>query len=111
MAPGVSLKGYVVGPDDRRLRIVERIIETDDRHRYVVEVAAPIEEVETDIRSFNVALEITLAILAAALILSTLLQVQFGLVPLRRLGGGKFSHRAALHPARRRREDRGTFPA
>ncbi len=88
LTPGVSLKGYVVGPDDRKLRVVERIIETDDRHRYLVEVAAPFEEVEVDIQSFNLALMLTLAFLAFALILSTVLQVRFGLMPLRRLGAG-----------------------
>ena len=81
-------RGYVVGPDDRRLRLVERDIETDDKHRYLVQVAASPEELEIDIRSFNLALELTLVFLAVALILSTVLQVRFGLRPLRRLGAG-----------------------
>ena len=81
-------RGYVVGPDDRRLRLVERDIETDDKHRYLVQVAASPEELEIDIRSFNLALELTLVFLASALILSTVLQVRFGLRPLRRLGAG-----------------------
>ncbi len=81
-------RGYAVGPDDRRLRLVERDIETDDKHRYLVQVAASPEEVELDIQSFNVALEVTLAVLALALILSTVLQVRFGLRPLRQLGAG-----------------------
>ena len=87
-APGALVQDTVMGPDDRRLRIVERVIETDDRHRYLVEVAAPLEEVEGDIRSFNLALGLTLAILGFALILSTVLQLRFGLMPLRRLGAG-----------------------
>ena len=81
-------RGYVVGPDDRRLRMVQRDVETDDKHRYRVQVAASPDEVELDIQSFNLALEVTLVVLAAALILSTVLQVRFGLVPLRRLGMG-----------------------
>ena len=85
---GGTRKGYAVGPDDRRLRIVERIIDTGDKHHYLVQVAASPDEVEADIRSFNVALGLTLAILALALILSTVLQVRFGLRPLRRLGAG-----------------------
>ena len=80
--------GYIIGPDDRRLRLVEREIETDDKHRYLVQVAASPEEVELDIQSFNIALELTLTVLALALILSTVLQVRFGLMPLRRLGAG-----------------------
>ena len=85
---GGARKGYAVGPDDRRLRIVERVIDTDDKHRYLVQVAASPDEVESDIRSFNLALGLTLTFLAAALILSTVLQVRFGLRPLRRLGTG-----------------------
>ena len=85
---GGTRKGYAVGPDDRRLRIVERVIDTGDKHHYLVQVAASPDEVEADIRSFNVALGLTLAILAVALILSTMLQVRFGLRPLRRLGAG-----------------------
>ncbi len=85
---GGARKGYAVGPDDRRLRIVERVIDTDDKHRYLVQVAASPDEVEADIRSFNLALGLTLTFLAAALILSTVLQVRFGLRPLRRLGIG-----------------------
>ena len=86
--PGVSVKGDATGPDDRNLRIVEKLIETDDKHRYLIQVAAPVEEVEGDIQSFNLALGLTLAVLALALILSTVLQVRFGLRPLRRLGAG-----------------------
>ena len=85
---GGSRKGYAIGPDDRRLRIVERVIETDDKHHYLVQVAASPEEVELDIRSFNLALGLTLSLLGLALILSTVLQVRFGLMPLRRLGAG-----------------------
>lgn len=85
---GGMRRGYAVGPDDRRLRVVEREIETDDKHRYLVQVAASPEEVEADISSFNLALEVTLAVLAFALILSTVLQVRFGLRPLRQLGAG-----------------------
>ncbi|MGI3903764.1 MAG: ATP-binding protein [Janthinobacterium lividum] len=81
-------RGYAIGPDDRRLRIVERVLETDDKHHYLVQVAASPEEVEADISSFNLALAFTLAFLALALIMSTVLQVRFGLRPLRRLGAG-----------------------
>ena len=81
-------RGYVVGPDDRRLRLVEREIETDDRHRYLVQVAASPEDVERDIRGFDLALLVTLSGLAVALVGSTVLQVRFGLRPLRRLGAG-----------------------
>ena len=81
-------RGYVIGPDERRLRLVERDVETDDKHRYLVQVTASPEELESDIHAFNLALGLTLVFLAAALTLSTVLQVRFGLRPLRRLSAG-----------------------
>ena len=53
---GGTRKGYAIGPDDRRLRIVERVIDTGDKHHSLVQVAASPDEVEADIPSFNVAL-------------------------------------------------------
>ena len=78
--------GYAVGPDDRRLRIVELTADSGANGRYLVQVAAPPEEVEVAISVFNIALGLTFTLLALALVASTALQVRFGLRPLRRLG-------------------------
>lgn len=81
-------KANVTGPDERRLRIVERLIDVGDNGRYLVQVAASTEGVERDISRFQLALGLTFTLLALALVGSTALQVRFGLRPLRRLQEG-----------------------
>jgi signal transduction histidine kinase len=80
-------RAYAEGPDGRMLRIVERVIETDEEGRFLVQVAAITEQLEADIHRFEWALALTFLLLALALVGSTLLQVRFGLRPLRRLQG------------------------
>jgi signal transduction histidine kinase len=80
-------RAYAEGPDGRMLRIVERVIETDEEGRFLVQVAAITEQLEADILRFEWALALTFLLLALALVGSTLLQVRFGLRPLRRLQG------------------------
>jgi len=81
---GGARKGYATGPDNRRLRIVERIIDTEDQGLYLVQVAATTDELEADISGFEERLILTFAGLALALILSSAAQLRFGLKPLRR---------------------------
>jgi signal transduction histidine kinase len=81
---GGARKGYATGPDNRRLRIVERIIDTEDQGLYLVQVAATTDELEADISGFEERLILTFAALALALILSSAAQLRFGLKPLRR---------------------------
>jgi signal transduction histidine kinase len=85
---GGARKGYATGPDDRRLRIVERIIDTEDQGLYLVQVAATTDEIEADISAFEQRLILTFAALALALILSSAAQLRFGLKPLRRFQQG-----------------------
>ena len=88
--PGVggSRKGFATGPDDRRLRIVERLIDAGDQGRYLVQVAATPEDVDAGIGRFGIYVGMTFSLLALALVGSTALQVRFGLRPLRRLQEG-----------------------
>lgn len=81
-------KGYATGPDDRRLRIVERYIEAGDDGRYLVQVAASPEEMTADIQGFNLWLSLTFLLLGLALVGSTAIQLRFGLRPLRRIQAG-----------------------
>ncbi|HWX14368.1 MAG TPA: sensor histidine kinase, partial [Methylocella sp.] len=85
---GGARKGYVTGPDDRVLRIVERIIDTGDQGIYLIQVAATTEEVEAEISNFERQLGLTFAALALALIISSALQLRYGLKPLRKLQEG-----------------------
>ncbi|HLH10862.1 MAG TPA: HAMP domain-containing sensor histidine kinase [Methylovirgula sp.] len=82
---GGSRRGYIKGPDDRRLRMIERVIDVGDQGVYLVQVAATTAGMESEIAGFEIALVITFTLLAAALVGSTALQLRYGLEPLRRL--------------------------
>ena len=79
--------GVALGPDARKLRIVERQIELPEAGVYLASVAGPVEETEGEIDNFRFALTIAFSLLAAALAVATAIQVRFGLRPLRALQG------------------------
>ena len=87
IAPGPdgSREGYVAGPEDQRLRLVERNVDLGEEGHYLVAVAGDSAEIAQETRSFDQALAITFAILAAVLLLTTMFQVRFGLAPLKRI--------------------------
>ena len=85
---GGARQGYATGPDGRRLRIVERVIDTGDNGIFLVQVAATTEEIEAAIARFETYLVVTFALLAMALIASSAVQVRYGLAPLRQLQEG-----------------------
>lgn len=85
--PGELRKGYVDGPDDRRLRVIERDIDLAEDGRFTVTVAGPADEIDNAIRQFVSYLAITFLLLGVALVSSTVLQVRFALAPLARLRG------------------------
>jgi len=76
---------YTDGPDERRLRLLEREIDVGEDGRFIVAVAAPADEIDMDIRDFRFALTMTFLCLGLALVASTIVQVRFGLRPLKRL--------------------------
>jgi signal transduction histidine kinase len=81
-------RGLCVGPEDQRLRLVERNIDLGDEGHYLVAVAGDAAEISEERRSFDQALIITFSILAAVLLLTTTFQVRFGLAPLKRITDG-----------------------
>jgi len=81
-------RGYVTGPGDRPLRMIEREIDAGDDGRYLVQVAANADVIQTEIEDFEYALSATFLTLAVALLGSTALAVRFGLRPLRVLQEG-----------------------
>lgn len=81
-------KGYIEGPDDRRLRMIERVIDLGDQGTFLVQVAATTRSMDADIARFEFELVITFGLLAAALVGSSVLQLHYGLLPLRRLQEG-----------------------
>ena len=81
-------RGFAIGPDERLLRIVERVIDAGDQGIYLVQVAATSTEVEAQITQFEFYLMLTFSALAAALVISSAVQLRFGLRPLWRLQAG-----------------------
>ena len=85
---GGARRGYAKGPDDRVLRMVERIIDMGDQGIYLVQIAATTEEIDAQISRFEFDLVVTFAVLALALVLSSVAQLRYGLKPLRQLQEG-----------------------
>lgn len=78
-------EGYVVGPENQRLRLVERIIDLGQDGRYLISIGGASAEIEKDIADFNFALLVTFLLLGFGLLVATGLQVGFGLRPLSRI--------------------------
>lgn len=83
--PDGSRQGYVTGPEEQKLRLVERNIDLGEEGHYLVAVAGDAAEITEEVRAFDRALLMTFAILAAVLLLTTMFQVRFGLAPLKRI--------------------------
>ena len=86
--PGGARQGYIEGPEDQRLRVVERTIDLGDEGRFVVTVAGDAAEIDDEMRAFDRTLFATFSILAIVLLLTTTFQVRYGLAPLKRISEG-----------------------
>lgn len=82
---GSSRQGYVQGPEDQRLRLVERTFDLGDDGRFLITVAGDATEIAEEITAFNRALLMTFGGLSLVLLLLTMFQVRFGLAPLKRI--------------------------
>ena len=51
--PAGARRGYATGPDDRVVRMLERVIDTGDQGIYLIQVAATTEEIEAQISRFE----------------------------------------------------------
>src|SRR5436190_19914094 len=87
-------QGYGTGPEEQRLRILERVIELGDEGRFLVTVAGDAAEIDDETKSFDRALLVTFGVLAVVLLLTTTFQVRFGLAPLDRISEGIAAIRA-----------------
>jgi signal transduction histidine kinase len=83
-AEGVR-RSYVVGPEDQKLRMIERTVDLGEDGRFRIAVAGDSQEIDEETRSFDQALVATFGVLAVVLLLTTMFQVRFGLAPLKRL--------------------------
>src|SRR6266702_6149326 len=98
-------QGYARGPEDQDLRLVERSIDLGADGRYFVAVAGDASEIDEETHNFNRAIVITFTALTLALLLTTALQVRFGLAPLTRISESL----AAIRSGRAERLE-GEFP-
>ncbi len=98
-------QGYAVGPEDQKLRLVERNIDLGDDGKYLIEVAGDASEIDDETRSFDGVIGATFAALTLALLLTTALGVRFGLAPLTRIS----QRLAAIRSGRAERLE-GEFP-
>lgn len=102
---GLSREGYIVGPDERRLRLIERGVDIAASGKYVLQVAANADEIDASIAAFRQAMWWSFAVLAVALGITSAFQVRFGLKPLSRLSSaigdiraGKSDHVDGAYP-------------
>jgi signal transduction histidine kinase len=78
-------RSYVSGPEDQKLRMIERTVDLGEDGRYRIAVAGDSQEIDEGTRSFDQTLIVTFGVLAVVLLLTTMFQVRFGLAPLKRL--------------------------
>jgi signal transduction histidine kinase len=87
VAPDASLtrRAYIVGPNDQRLRIVEREIRLagPGAMPYSFAVAGDSAEIDRDLSAFTTMLIAALTVAGLGLVAATFFQVRFGLSPLR----------------------------
>jgi signal transduction histidine kinase len=98
-------RSYVQGPEDQRLRLIERTVDLGEDGRFLIAVAGDSQEIDDETRSFDRALAITFVMLAVVLLLITMFQVRFGLAPLKRISESL----AAIRAGRAERLE-GHFP-
>jgi signal transduction histidine kinase len=102
---GEYRKGYAQGPEDVRLRLVERNIDLGDDGRYLIQVAGDASDIDEEMLSFDRTIGAIFTALAVALLVTTALQVRFGLSPLKRISESL----AAIRSGRAERLE-GQFP-
>ena len=85
--------GYVPGPNDEELRVVEREISTAESGIYRIAIAGNADELHAEVAAFRDTVTITLAALGLGFILAVIFQVRVGLRPLERIRTSLFAIR------------------
>jgi signal transduction histidine kinase len=78
-------EGYLQGPEDQKLRLIERMVDLGKDGRFLIAIAGDAAEIDAETEAFYQALAITFGALSIVLILTTVFQVRFGLAPLKRI--------------------------
>jgi signal transduction histidine kinase len=85
LSPAGIRIGYVEGPENQDLRVVERPVDLGSDGKFLVAVAGDASEIFDETRSFDYYLGGTFTALGIVLLLTTLFQVRYGLAPLKRI--------------------------
>jgi signal transduction histidine kinase len=85
LSPAGIRIGYVDGPENQDLRVVERPVDLGSDGKFLVSVAGDASEIFDETRSFDYYLGGTFTALGIVLLLTTLFQVRYGLAPLKRI--------------------------
>jgi signal transduction histidine kinase len=78
-------RGNISGPDNKSLRMLERIINAGDQGQFLVQVAATTQTVDGQVAQFEIDIGVTFFLLALLLVAAMAFQVRYGLRPLRQL--------------------------
>ena len=73
--------GYVIGPVEQRLRLLERTVNLGDDGRYLIGVAGDVSEIDDQMRFFHEAIAIPFGFLAALLALTMFFQTRLVHIP------------------------------
>jgi len=93
-AGGVSFH-ETQGPEDGRLRIAKRVVALPGAEApFIIEVAGDLAEPEAEVRRFQTLLAWAFGLLGIGLVVAVLIQVHYGLAPLRQLSGNLAAIRA-----------------
>lgn len=76
-------QAYVMGPDEQRLRAVERFLDLGEDGRFLLFVAGDSFEIEDEVSDFNDALLLTLGFILLAFMAIVWFQIRYGLRPLK----------------------------
>jgi len=85
LSPGGVRVAYIDGPEEQRLRIIERPVDFGSEGRFLVSVAGDATEIYEETRTFDIYLAGTFAALTIILLITTIFQVRFGLAPLKKI--------------------------
>lgn len=73
---GGARHGYAIGPEQQRLRLLERTVDLHDDGRYLIAVAGDVSEISDQMRLFHKAVAISLSLLATFLALVMFFQTR-----------------------------------
>jgi signal transduction histidine kinase len=85
--PDGRRRGNIIGPDNKSLRMLERVINAGEQGQFLVQVAATTQSIDDQVAQFELDLGVTFLLLALLLVAAMAFQARYGLRPLRRLRG------------------------